>query len=402
MSLNRILKKKNLIVVGLNSGTSADGLDLAAVKINLFSKTPTLKFIKGVTVGYPKAISHLINDAIANEISSIDTLIELDRKLGAFYGEQANKFCQVLAKNKIYPDMIASHGQTIRHLPGKVKIGRKFESGTLQLGHPETISNKTGLLTIADFRQADIAVGGEGAPITCWAMKQLFASKNESRMLINIGGIANYFFIPKKSSTKKMIAADCGPGNSLIDIITLKYFGKRFDYGGQLAAKGKISFRLLTILMADNFLKGKYGPSTGKERFGEKFANKIISYGSKMKLKKHDILATTTELTAVSIVNSIEQIIKNNSIDKIYLLGGGTSNHFLLKRLEANLPGVRFFSVDRLSFNPDYLEAVCYAIMGAGAISGLPTVFGYITGARENSLGGRIVQPSRIIDYRRK
>ncbi len=191
-----------------------------------------------------------------------------------------------------------------------------------------------------------------------------------------------------------MSAADCGPGNSLIDIITSKYFGKRIDYSGKLASKGKISFRLLTILLADNFLKGKYGPSTGKERFGEKFAKKIISYGSKMRLSKNDILATTTELTAVSITNSIEKIIKVNGINNIYLLGGGTSNKFLVKRLEENLPEVKFFSVDRLGFNPDYLEAICYAIMGAGALLGKPTVLGFITGSGKNSLGGRIVQPS--------
>ncbi|MCP4706644.1 MAG: hypothetical protein GY865_18755, partial [candidate division Zixibacteria bacterium] len=230
MSLNRVLKKKNLVVVGLNSGTSADGLDMAAIKINLSAKTPVVKFIKGTTINYPKKLGVLINDAIGNKVRSIDAMIELDRKLGVFYGEQADKFCQALAMKKINTDLIASHGQPVRHLPGKVKIGRRFESGTLQLGHPESIASRTGLITISDFRQSDIASGGEGAPITCWAMQHLFASKNENRMLINIGGIANYFLIPKRSSSKKMSAADCGPGNSLIDIITSKYFGKRIDY----------------------------------------------------------------------------------------------------------------------------------------------------------------------------
>jgi len=400
--LSKLLKKKNFTVVGLNSGTSADGLDLAAVKINLSAKNPVIRFIKGATVKYPKNLGLLINSAISNKICSYDTIIEMDRKLGIFYGEQANKFCQALTKDKVFPDMIASHGQTVRHQPGKIKIGRKFESGTLQLGHPESIAERTGLLTVADFRQADIALGGEGAPITCLAMHNLFASKSESRMLINIGGRANYFLIPKKSSRKKMSAADCGPGNSLIDIITEKYFSKRIDYGGKLASKGKISFRLLTILLADKFLKGKYGPSTGKERFGEKFANRIVSYGSKMRLNKNDILATTTELTAVAIANSIAKLVEANNIGNIYLLGGGTSNKFLVKRLEENLPGAKFFSVDRLGFNPDYLEAVCFAIMGAGTILGKPTAYGFITGATSNSMGGRIVQPSQTVKYKRK
>ncbi|HHI02517.1 MAG TPA: anhydro-N-acetylmuramic acid kinase, partial [candidate division Zixibacteria bacterium] len=112
--------------------------------------------------------------------------------------------------------------------------------------------------------------------------------------------------------------------------------------------------------------------------------------------------ATTTELTAVGIVNAIEKIVDNNSINKIYLLGGGRANKYLVKRLEANLPGVKFFSVDRLGFNPDYLEAICYAIMGAGTMAGLPTVLGHVTGARGNSLGGRIIQPLQMAGFKRE
>ncbi len=394
MLLNKLINKKNLTVIGLNSGTSADGLDLAAVRFNRASKTSGIKFIGGKTVRYPDDLSTLINEAINDKLKSIDKLIELDRRLGFFYGTHASKFCESLKKNGHYPDLIASHGQTVRHLPGKVIIRRSGESATLQLGHPETIADNTGLITVADFRQADIASGGEGAPITSWAMWRLFNSKSENRMMLNIGGIANFFLLPKNKPAEKMMAADCGPGNSLIDILSLWFFGKRFDRGGKIASGGKISFRLLSVLLADNFLKGKYGPSTGRERFGEKFAKKIVQLGTELGMKKKDILATATELTAVGIANAINKIPKYDEIKNIYLLGGGTANRFLISRLEANLPAIKFSPVNRLGFDSNYLEAACYAVMGARTIAGLTSSLGHITGSEKNCISGRIIQPS--------
>lgn len=392
--LGKILNKKNFISIGMNSGTSADGLDLAAVRINMSGPRAGIKMIGGKTVAYPRELYSHINAAICLGVRSTDDLIQLDRTLGNFYGRQAKIFCDALKKKKIYPDLIASHGQTIRHLPGRIKIGRGAQSGTLQVGHPESIANQTGMITVADLRQADIAAGGEGAPITAHAMWHLFSSSKENRMLLNIGGIANYFLFPKDESPKKTIAADCGPGNSLIDILVSKYFGKKYDRNGNLAARGKISKRLLSILLADNFLKQKYGPSTGRERFGEGFARKIVRYANRLRLNKNDILATAVELTAVTIANAVRKHIRKYNLKGIYLFGGGVSNRYLVSRIKTNLPDLELFSVDRLSLNPDYLEAACYAIMGVVAIKGKVSCLAHITGAAYDTIAGRIVQPS--------
>lgn len=393
--LQNLLKKKTIVAIGLNSGTSADGLDLAAVCINILPRRLAVEFIKGKTVPYPRTLQLHLNDAINNRISSIDNIIKIDRRLGCFYGDQAKLFCTHLRRRKIEPDIVASHGQTVRHLPGQVTNRNRKESGTLQLGHPESIADRTGLLTVADFRQADIASGGEGAPITSRAMWELFNSSREHRLIINIGGIANYFLFPKSQPVDRMLAEDCGPGNSLLDIITQKYFGRRYDREGRLASKGTISRRLLTILLADNFLKRKYGPSTGRERFGEKFAESIMEVSSKLRLSRFDILASTAELTAIAISNSIRPHLSKYRIGEIYLSGGGLKNRYLIGRLKSNLSETKFFSVDRLMFKPDYLEAVCYAMMGVMTIHSRPAGLPHVTGARRQAVAGRIIQPPR-------
>ncbi|SYZ74834.1 putative Anhydro-N-acetylmuramic acid kinase [Candidatus Zixiibacteriota bacterium] len=394
MKFRELIKHKQLIVLGLNSGTSADGLDLAAVKMDLSPTGPKIDCLYGRTVPYPNLLSMKIIDGIGDRFRSIDEMILLDRRLGVFFGEEALRTIRLLKRRGIRIDLIASHGQTVRHLPGKfIHRGKKL-SATLQLGHPESIACLTGLTTIADFRQTDIAMGGEGAPITTEAMHILFSDKKESRLLINIGGIANYFLFPSARNHGMISARDCGPGNSLLDILARRLYGRTFDSGGKLAAKGKISRRLLTLLLSDKFLKGHFGVSTGRERFGEKFADKTLGFTGQLNLPREDILATVTELTAVSIAKGIARDISRYKIDKIYLFGGGAKNKYLQTRLKMNLPQLQFITVDKLGFNPDYLEAVCYAVMGGLVIHGTRADLSRLTGVAGRTVAGRIVLPA--------
>ncbi len=387
-----IVRRKTLNAGGLNAGTSADGLDLAAVSIARKAGKFKISLKMGRTVPYPKPLAISVRKAVTQGIDTIDEFIILDRKLGQFYGEQAKIFCRTLKQKGFKTNIVASHGQTIRHLPGRVRFGGKSESGTLQAGHPETIAALTGVLTVADFRQADIGSGGEGAPITSGPMWHLFSDKKESRLLVNIGGIANYFYFPGGKPVDLIEAGDCGPGNSLLDIIAGRFFRRKYDRDGYVASRGQISQRLLSILMSDNYLKGKYGPSTGRERFGEKFVNGLVHNARKLKLNKYDIMATAAELTAVSIAAKISRIIKDDKITSIYTFGGGARNKFLIKRLRKNLPGTELISVDTIGYNADYLEAACYAIMGAMTIWSLPVNPKHVTGAHSKVIAGRIIQ----------
>jgi anhydro-N-acetylmuramic acid kinase len=201
MELKKILNKKSIKAIGLNSGTSADGLDLAAVEIKFSSRSSKINFIKGRTIPYPKELLSEIKKAIHNKINSMDEIIRLDRQLGNFYGKETAKFVRSLQKKRFRPDIIGSHGQTVRHLPGRIIISGKKESGTMQLGHPETIAGLTGLLTVADFRQADIAAGGEGAPITSYPIirKAVYWSISVALPII-------FFFRPNPISAKSRLA----------------------------------------------------------------------------------------------------------------------------------------------------------------------------------------------------
>ncbi len=391
--LENLHRKKNLLVIGLNSGTSADSLDLAAVKISTAGKKSRIEFISGKMTPYPRELHALVQKAIRQNLNSLEEVIILDRRLGDFYGREAALFLGRLKRRGLKADIIASHGQTVRHLPQKVKIGKGVFSGTLQLGHPESISARTGLPVVADFRQMDIALGGEGAPITTKAMGALFHDKKDSRLLINVGGIANYFLFPKNAEAKKALAADCGPGNTLLDIMAGRLFGQKMDSRGSLASQGKISMRLLSLLLADNFIKGRYGVSTGRERFGESFADKIMRQAKNLNLNRHDIMATVTELTAAAISRAVLPLLGKYRLDKIYVFGGGAKNRHLMNRLKSNLGDLPLFTVDSLGFNPDFLEATCYAVMGAWTIRGEASTLPQITGADQAAVAGRIILP---------
>jgi anhydro-N-acetylmuramic acid kinase len=264
----------------------------------------------------------------------------------------------------------------------------------MQLGHPASVAKQAGLITVADFRQSDIAAGGEGAPITGCAVWHLFGQARRDRLIINIGGISNYFLLPAGGQPQDIIARDCGPGNALIDLAARKLFSRNYDRHGALARKGKPSSRLIAVLLADNYLKGKYGPSTGKERFGETFYKKACDAAYRLSLNPHDFIASLTALTAAVITNAVKPLLKRYKIKNIYLFGGGLANRTLLEMLNRNLSPYTLLSVERLGYHPDYLEALCYAVMGALTLKSRPNSPAHITGAAHDTVGGCIIQPT--------
>jgi anhydro-N-acetylmuramic acid kinase len=266
-------------------------------------------------------------------------------------------------------------------------------NGTKQIGSAEFIAAATGKIVISDFRQADIALGGEGAPITTFAVEKLFTSDKEPRLIINIGGMSNYFYLPVKKSGKSVQAEDCGPGNSIIDILAQKLYKENYDKNGSHAQKGKISERLLLLLLNNVYFKSSL-KSTGRELFGHEFADKIMAFGKEFKLTKYDLMATATDFTARSIALSTQKLIKKDKmIEKLYLTGGGRKNIFLLKQLSHHLPNVTILPIDNIGINGDYLEAASFAVLGWAAVTSQPL---NIYGSRKRKLkpvSGRIIQP---------
>jgi anhydro-N-acetylmuramic acid kinase len=400
MNLRRLLSKKRMNVLGLNSGTSADGLDLAVIEIDRRRGSYRTRFVAGRTRKYPADLRKLVLNLADAGTTALDDLIRIDQALGRFHGRTAATFMRLLEKQKISIDAVASHGQTVRHLPVLKKIAGQTVRGTLQIGNMDQVAALTERVTVGDFRQADIAQGGEGAPITTAAMQRLFAVPDESRLIVNIGGIANFFYFPAKRSGFGPAAADCGPGNSLSDIICKKLFRVNYDQGGRLASKGQVSQRLLALIRRGSaFDQGTL--STGREQFGVELAARIVERGRELKLSRTDILATTAELTVLSLADHIRTFTQRDSrLHKLYLTGGGVHNKFFTRRVQKHLDGLGVDSVAALGFNPDLVEASAFAVMGEACLRGEERQARY--GGQKRSIRepggaipGRIAQPPR-------
>ncbi|MBI5267540.1 MAG: anhydro-N-acetylmuramic acid kinase, partial [candidate division Zixibacteria bacterium] len=345
--LGPLCDRKSLVVLGMNSGTSADGLDLAAMKI---TRRSPARFLAGLSVPHPESIRRLVLRTADTPTCSINDAILLDNMLGEYIGEVAATYIKKLSRRGIPVDAIASHGQTIRHLPEPVELSGYRVRATMQVGSPALIATHTGRVVVADFRQGDIALGGEGAPITVTAMDKLFSHPTQTRLIVNVGGMSNYFLLPPSGAGDSIKAADCGPGNVLSDLLCRRLFDEPYDRNGHHAARGSVSHRLLSIIMASPFFSGTHR-STGREEFGELMVERIVTAGRRMKLLPDDLVATVMEVTAAAIAGAVTSLVskgRRRGNIRLYLTGGGSHNRFLMTRLSGRLPGVPVTTVSDL------------------------------------------------------
>lgn len=406
--LTELLKRKTLNVLGINSGTSTDGLDLALVKVSRTKSgalhiTPLLQRSVPYT---PSVRKELLQLADSDKVPP-EELALLDEALGDLIGKAAGSFIARAKRMKLKTDMIASHGQTIRHHPQRVsRLGRKI-SATLQIGSPERIAVWSGLPVVSHFRQADTALGGEGAPITTSGVHHALRDSRKSSLLINIGGIANFFYL-QKGAAGTVEARDIGPGNVLLDLAARELFSENFDKGGKRAASGAVSLRLLSLISAKGFFGGSQTRSTGREQYSPSSFGRIRKLGDDMELSSEDIMATLVELSAMKIKLAINEIAgSDEQLKEVYLSGGGTKNHQLVKRIRAELPKLKISSIMKLGYHPDFFESVCYAILGYCCLHGLEGIQANVKrkpGARKLSnvliatpILGRICQPPKLV-----
>ncbi len=383
-----------MIILGLNSGTSADGLDLAVLEIPYSSATP-VQYLAGKCVKYPPVLRNAVLRISDTRTVELSHLIYLDNLIGRFFGKSAARYLASLSRRGISVDAIASHGQTIRHLPAQTTFLGERVHGTLQIGSLETIATLTGTPVVGDFRQADVALGHEGAPITVAAMARLFGHPSKSRLIVNVGGMANYFYFPAGTSVSGIKAADTGPGNVLSDLLCRTLHGQQYDRDGTFASRGMVSRALLAYAMNRN-RTAKKTTSTGREVFGAELADELIRRGRPLRLAKNDIIATGLEITVERLRRRLIPLIrKDSAIDKLYLTGGGVHNSFLVERLRQAFAPYEVGSVAELGFNPDLVEASAYAVMGHACLRSepLPTQFGRHRSGDLLPICGRIVQP---------
>ncbi len=354
------------LYIGLMSGTSADGIDAALVD---FSQ-PAPNLVATHYVPYPSDMRNEILALCQPGADEINRLGQLDIRLGKAFALTVNELLQQARLSPEKIKAIGSHGQTVRHHPA--------QQFTLQICDPNIIAAETGITTIADFRRRDIALGGQGAPLVPAFHQAVFSDTNHSRMIVNIGGIANITLL---SPNGNVLGFDTGPGNTLLDAWTEIHLKKSYDAHGEWAKQGNILPELLAKLLDDSFFKLAPPKSTGREYFNLKWLQSFLSAD----FKAEDIQATLVELTARSILSHLP----NQSCD-IVICGGGAHNLLLMSRLQSLAAPHPVFSSAKLGINPDWVEAMAFAWLAKQTLHKKPGNLMQVTGAKTSAILGAV------------
>lgn len=386
--LDHILKKNPRLAIGLISGTSMDGVDAAMVSIRNHGEKTQLELQGFLTHPYPDGMQDMLTKCSTAGSGSIDETCRLNFLLGEFFAEAVFQLLKQTGVKATEVDFIGSHGQTLHHLPApKEMFGYEIVS-TLQLAEPSVIAKRTGIVTVADFRSADMGVGGQGAPLVPYFDFIAFRSADKNRILLNIGGIANVTVLNKAGSVADVRAFDTGPGNMVIDYLAHTFFSMPYDAAGEIGRSGEISQELLDIELQHPFFKKAPPKSTGREEFGQAFSERFIDRAQDLGVKPEGIVGTATELTAVSIAKAINNYLQQ--MDEIIISGGGAHNRFLMERLAEHVAPINVISLHEMGIPVDAKEAVCFAVLANETLFGQPGNVPSATGAREATILGKI------------
>lgn len=392
-----LLKKKKKHVIGLMSGTSVDGIDAAVVEITGHGLETTVDLIAFETFPFPPGAPQRILALCQPETSRVDDICEMNFYIGHLFAETVK---HILEKNGIHAstiDLIGSHGQTIHHLPpftepqGKIKI-----PSTLQIGEPAVIAHETGIPTIADFRVADMAAGGQGAPLVSYPDYLLFHDGVKTVGLLNIGGIANLTVLPANGSFDSVSAADTGPGNMCVDAVVSEITDgrERYDEAGRRAAQGTPHQPLVGEWLKHPFFHLPPPKTTGREMFGHTFAMECLAACREHGLSDNDAIATLTELTVQTVALYISRFVpEQNPIDTLYVSGGGVHNHTIMQRLSEVLGNTTVEPVDTSGISGDAKEAIAFAILANESLHGQTGNLPSATGASMRKILGKFVCP---------
>ena len=392
------LSKKRII--GLMSGTSADGIDAALVEIEGSGLETKLQLLCFHFSPFPKDVREQIGELFSPESGSEDGFTEVNHVakicqfnflLGELFADAALEVIRKSCLSISSIHLIASHGQTIYHIPPSMNSGIP---STLQIGEPAIIAHKTGIPVIADFRVADMAVGGEGAPLVPYVDFLLFHDKRKSRAIQNLGGISNVTVIPANAKREDIFAFDTGPGNMLIDeAVRLLTEGKyNYDPDGAIAAAGRTNMTLLHELMEHPFIFATPPKSTGRETFGIHYALDVIQRAKLQNMEDSELLATLTEFTAKSIYeNYVQFVFPHYDISEIIFSGGGVHNCTLMKLLKQYFGQIPLVKADDYGIPVDAKEAIAFAILANETLANHPGNIPKVTGAQRPVILGKVI-----------
>ncbi|MBE9045520.1 anhydro-N-acetylmuramic acid kinase [Pleurocapsales cyanobacterium LEGE 10410] len=379
-----------MIVIGLMSGTSVDGIDAALIEVSGKEQDLRVKLLNGKTFAYPEELRTKILAVCDGRALTIAELAALDDAIATQFAAAANKI-----QSQATAELIGSHGQTVYHRPPSTEtdLGLGY---SLQLGRGEAIAHLTGIKTISNFRAVDIAAGGEGAPLVSKIDAYLLSHPTKSRAIQNIGGIGNVAYFPPTtaSNSKKQCGWDTGPGNVLLDMAVSRLSNgtKTYDCNGQWAAQGTPDLQLVSQWLKQDFFQQSPPKSTGRELFSQDYLERCWQDMDRARLKDSDRLATLTELTVASIVQSYRQFLPQMP-DEVLLCGGGSRNLYLRQRLQAELTSAHVNTTDEAGIDGNFKEAIAFAVLAYWRVNSIPGNLPQVTGASQPVLLGDVHLP---------
>jgi anhydro-N-acetylmuramic acid kinase len=382
------------LVIGLISGTSADGVDAALVHIEGGTRAIQLHLLAFHTLPFPAGMREAILAASDPRTGTVDLLCRLNVALGEVFAEAALEVSRRAGISIGEVALIGSHGQTVQHLPEPSPLGGYPICATLQLGEPSVIAERTGVMTVADFRPRDMAAGGEGAPLAPYVHYVLFGDVQRPRVVHNIGGISNVTVLPAGGSLVDVLAFDTGPGNMPIDgaISFLTRGQQLFDKDGVRARRGRVHQPLVDELRAHPFFDRHPPKSTGREAFGAVFLDHVLARGGELGVTGDDLIATLTALTVTTIADAYRNfVLPYHSAVESILCGGGSRNPILTSWLQRELHEVTWRVCDDFGISADALEAVIFAVLAHETVCGCCTNVPSATGAEREVILGKVV-----------
>ncbi len=370
--LCNIATKQKKFIVGLMSGTSLDGLDIALCSVEGSGLQTKIQVKHFETVDYTDHFKKELKSILFKKNIDLEKLTLVSHWIGLQHADYILRCLKKWNVNKKDVDLIASHGQTIYHAPVSLHKNLNYGNATLQIGDGDHLAVATGIITISDFRQKHIAAGGEGAPLAAYGDYILFSKRNQDRILLNIGGIANFTFLPGSLKTDEIMCTDIGPGNTLLDAYVQENFsGKYYDENATVAFKGNINEQLLKELKNHTFFTINLPKTTGPELFNLEYLKSAKERSYTLSLSIEDTMATLTKFTADTIVSALDTY--RNA--EVFVSGGGVHNKLLMNYLDESITSHAVKTIDALGISSDAKEAVLFAILANECVSGETAVF---------------------------
>ncbi len=382
-----------MLVLGMMSGTSADGIDVALARISGAPPKVKAKLLGNTPVKLPAALRMEILRVAEQQPVTAGALSQLNFRLGELLAGAVLTACRHFETSPSKIDLLGSHGQTIFHEGRPIPYFGSPTASTLQIGEPSVIAALTGITTVGDFRPADIALGGQGAPLVPYADYLLYRHEKLGRVSLNLGGIANVTVLPKAAKPQQVLAFDTGPANMLIDALVSHFTrgGQRFDKNARLALEGRSFPALVDAFMTDPYLKLAPPKSTGREYYGHAYLKKTLALGRHHRAKPNDLIRAATIFTALSVVDALNRfVLPKTKIQQLIVSGGGTHNPLILAQLSAALPGIEVSPSSRLGIPEDAKEAFAFALLAYETFHQRPSNLPSATGARGPAILGKI------------